>query len=53
MDGVPTLPLNPEDIEGELTPEQWLLVAESFVILSLYVQEQNAKCGIESRDGGP
>ena len=52
MDPLPALPLDPNTIKDELTKEQRFLLAKSFVILSLYLQEQHAKCGMNEEEDG-
>lgn len=48
----PELPLRPEDVGDELTGEQLPLLAQSFVVLVLYVEAQYRKCGTPVPDDG-
>lgn len=45
MDPKPVLSLDPDDIKGELTKKQNILLGHSFVALVNYVEEQHARCG--------
>jgi hypothetical protein len=48
---MPDLPLRPEDVGKTLTPEQLPLLAQSFVILALYVEAEHSRCGTKPTDG--
>jgi hypothetical protein len=47
----PALPLDPADVGDVLTPEQLTLLAQSFVILALYVEAEQSRCGTKPPDG--
>jgi hypothetical protein len=46
MGKLPVLPLDPDSIEGELTTDQLVLLAQSFIILVNYVEAQRARCAV-------
>jgi hypothetical protein len=48
---MPELPLKPGDVGDVLTPEQLPLLAQSFVILALYVEAEHSRCGTKTPDG--
>lgn len=47
MDPVPDVPLDPSQIGDELTTEQIVKLAQSFLILTNYVETQAKKCQVE------